>query len=98
MTGLSADGGEYGVPFVKRRHVRREDAELLQRMASQEAIVASVDKTRRMRGVTVLVMAAAAGISVSSYWRALSGTVLLRAATLAKLKRAQRRAAAGYLA
>jgi hypothetical protein len=41
--------------------------------------------------------ALAAGVTQRTYFRALSGLVLLRASTIAKLRNAQRKAAAGAL-
>jgi hypothetical protein len=96
--GVSAARGKNVMTFVKRRlHRRRSDADLMKLMARQAALVAAVDQSRQRAGVSVARFAFAAGISERNYYRAMSGTVLLRATTIARLRRAQRMAAAGAL-
>lgn len=94
---LSKARGKSVMTFVKARHRRRGDGELMRLMAEQARMLAAIDATRRKRRLSVEAFARAAGVSARSYFRALSGLVLVRAATVAKLKAAQRRAAAGAL-
>lgn len=98
MTRLSAARGENAIAFVKRPHRRRSDRELLRLMARQAELMAAIEQTRQRAGVSVQRFAFAAGIAASTYFRVLSGAVLIRATTIAKLRRAQRQAAAGALA
>lgn len=98
MTRVSRAGGESARTFVKRQHRARRDGDLIKIMAGQARLMRAIDQGRKARGITVERFAAAAGISERSYRRAVAGLSVLRAATLAKLRSAQRRAAAGYLA
>ena len=98
MTGVSAMRGEKFINFVKHRlHRKRSDKELMQLMARQAELLASIEQTRKRAGVTVARFAYAAGISAQGYYKAMSGGVLVRATTIAKLRRAKRQAAAGAL-
>jgi hypothetical protein len=97
MIGLSQQRGEKFRNFVKRRHRCRSDKELGALMARQEELLASIERTRRSRGLSIERFAFAAGVSERGYRKAISGLVLVRATTIAKLRRAQRQAAAGAL-
>jgi hypothetical protein len=98
MTAVSRHCRKNGMSNVKRRSRARSDAALLDMMAEQAAAIHAIDLTRRKRGVTVERFAAAAGIGLRTYYRALAGCHLLHASTLSRLRQAQRRAAAGALA
>jgi hypothetical protein len=93
--GVSEARGKSGRSFVKARHRRRSDGDLIRLMAEQARILAAIDATRRKRGLTVRAFAFAAGVGERSYRRAMSG--LVRAGTVAKLRAAQRKVAAGYV-
>jgi hypothetical protein len=95
--GVSEARGKSGRSFVKARHRRRSDGDLIRLMAEQARILAAIDATRRKRGLTVRAFAFAAGVGERSYRRAMSGLVLVRAGTVAKLRAAQRKVAAGYV-
>lgn len=83
-------------PNVKRWG--RSDAELMRLIGAQQAEVWAIEMTRRRHGVTIEAFAAAAGVSLRCYYRARAGEHLIREATMAKLRVARRRAAAGSLA
>ncbi len=83
--------------FVKRRRRVRSDVDIMEMMDLQAKALAAIDMTRRARGLSVERFALAAGVTQRTYFRALSGLVLLRASTIAKLRNAQRKAAAGAL-
>lgn len=97
MTGVSALRGENARAFVKRLHRRRSDRQLMRLMAQQAQLINAIDKSRQRAGVPVKKFAIAAGIDDSTYRRIMSGAVLMRASTIAKLRKAQRQAAAGAL-
>ena len=84
--------------FDQRKHQRRSDKELIRLMAYQAEVTAAIDQSRQRAGVSVIRFAVAAGIHHSTYFRIMSGAVLVRASTLAKLRKAQRQAAARALA
>lgn len=98
MTRVSCARGEKFRNFVKRLHRRRSDKDLMMLMARQAELLAAVEQTRQRAGVTQARFAFAAGISDRAYRKAMSGVVLVRATTIAKLRKAQRQAAAGALA
>lgn len=80
-----------------RQPSRNSDEVLLARMADQERMVQAIDAARLARGVSQRVFCAAAHITERRYRDMVAGRVLIRAATLAKLKRAYRKLSAGAL-
>lgn len=85
------------ISFVKRRYRRRSDDDIMKLMAAQHKILAGIERTRIQRGLSINKFAVAAGVGWATFMRARSGLVLLHASTLAKLRQAQRQAAAGAL-
>jgi hypothetical protein len=98
MTRVSGAVQKKVMTFVKRRRRARTDVEIIAIMDLQARVMAAIDMTRKTRGVSVERFAQAAGITQRTYFRALSGLVVVHASTLVKLRRAQRQAAAGALA
>lgn len=85
------------VSFVKARYMRRSDDDIMKLMAAQQKILAGIEKTRLHRAISEERFAVAAGVGLRTFQRARSGLFLMRASTLAKLRQAQRKAAAGAL-
>jgi len=81
--------------YVKRR--RRSDGDIMALMEQQERLLAGIEATRLARKLTIERFAQAAGLTERGYRKALSGLVVVRASTIAKLRNAQRKAAAGAL-
>ena len=85
------------ISFVKRRYMRRSDDDVMKLMAAQQKILAGIEKTRIQRGISTEKFAVAAGVGWATFMRARSGLVLINASTMAKLRHAWRKAAAGAL-
>lgn len=89
---------KYAIPNVKRSRGGRTDSEIARLMERQARVMDAVEKTRDSAGVSVLLFAVAAGISPTTYFRVLKCEKLARVSTIAKLRKAQRQAAAGAIA
>jgi hypothetical protein len=88
----SATRGKNARTFVRRSHRARTDRDLAQVMAVQSRVLDAIERTRLRCALSVEQFASLAGIAERSYRRAMSGMVLVRAATIARLRTAQKRA------
>lgn len=88
---------KYVRTFVKRQRRAASDTDLLARMADQQRIIAAIEAARLRRGVTQRVFCFAAAVSERRYRDIVQSSVMCRAATLAKLRRAYRKLSAGAL-
>ncbi len=97
MTRVSGAVQKNARAFVKRRSRARSDVDILAIMDLQARVLEAIELTRKRCGLSVQRFAVAAGVDERSYRRALSGLVVVRTSTIAKLRNAQRKAAAGAL-
>lgn len=98
MTMTCAGVSKYARAFVRSRGRQpRSDRELLEMFKAQARVMDAMERTRRNSGKSIAWFAFQAGVDERTYRRALSGVFLMRASTMAKLRVAQRRAAAGKL-
>jgi hypothetical protein len=97
MTRVCEKQKKYAIPKVKRLPGGRSDKEIARLMERQARVMDAVEKTRGRAKVSVVLFAVAAGISPATYFRVLSCEKLARVSTIAKIRHAQRKAAAGAL-